>query len=288
MPLGTEWVRMRPQPTKVSVQRLLRHLEELPAHPNVAMRVVLETNDPSSSAARLGRLIEIDPSLTAHVMRLANSAFYGLSTRVSSAARAVAVLGFSMVRSMAAGIATGVLDADSGGLPDGFWEHSVGTAVAASMLAPRVGCSGSDAFSMGLLHDIGSALLYRLQPGAYELALSRAIAGELPLARAEHEMFGISHDVAAGRVFAAWNFPPDLVRAIATHHQTPSFAPLSLLLAGAEELAHWLPDAPRGEPYRPGALAAIGVTHGELAGLIEQMADRAAAVAVSVAPLVAV
>jgi putative nucleotidyltransferase with HDIG domain len=274
----------------VSVQRLLRRLEELPAHPNVAMRVVLETNDPNSSAARLGRLIEIDPSLTAHVMRLANSAFYGLSTRVSSAARAVAVLGFSMVRSMAAGIVTGVLSPESGALPDGFWEHSVGTAVAASLLAPRVGCNTADAFSMGLLHDVGAALLYRLHPEAYEMATNRAIAGGVPIVRAEQEAFGISHDIAAGRVFAAWNFPPELVRAIANHHTSAPFgtqSPQSSLLAAAEELAHWLPDAPRYEKCRTGALATMGVAHDELAALVEQVADRTADVAASVAPVLA-
>ena len=281
---------MSPQPTKVSVQRLLRRLEELPAHPNVAMRVVLETNDPNSSAARLGRLIEIDPSLTAHVMRLANSAFYGLSTRVSSAARAVAVLGFSMVRSMAAGIVTGVLSSESGALPSGFWEHSVGTAVAASLLAPRVGCNTADAFSMGLLHDVGAALLYRLHPEAYDMATNRAIVGGVPLVRAEQDAFGISHDIAAGRVFAAWNFPPELVRAIANHHTSAPFgtqSPQSSLLAAAEELAHWLPDAPRYEKCRPGALAVIGVAHDELAALVEQVADRTADVAASVAPVLA-
>jgi putative nucleotidyltransferase with HDIG domain len=278
---------MSPQPTKVSVQRLLRRLEELPAHPNVAIRVVLESNDPSSSATRLGRLIEIDPALTSHVMRLANSAFYGLSTRVGSAARAVTVLGFSMVRSMAAGIATGVLDAASGGLPAGYWEHSVGTAVAASLLAPRVGCSGADAFSMGLLHDIGTALLYRLDPEAYEMAANRAITGATPLIQAEHDAFGISHDVAAGRVFAAWNFPPELVRAIGGHHHPPALrpSPLARLLAAAEELAHWLPDAPRHEPYPAGALEAIGVTHDELALLFDQVVSRTGDVAASVAPL---
>jgi putative nucleotidyltransferase with HDIG domain len=254
------------------------------------MRVVLETNDPTSSAARLGRLIEIDPSLTAHVMRLANSAFYGLSTRVSSAARAVAVLGFSMVRSMAAGIATGVLEPGSGGLPPGFWEHSVGTAVAASLLAPRVGCSGADAFSLGLLHDVGWALLYRLRPDAYELVVNRAVAQGVPLVRAEHEEFGISHDLAAGRVFAAWKFPPEVVRAIANHHQPVSLreaSPLSSLLAAAEEVAYWLPDAPHHEPHRPGALAAIGVTHDELRTLVEQTQERSAEVAASVAPILA-
>ena len=278
------------QQTRVSVQRLLRRLERLPAHPNVAMRVVLEANDPNSSAARLGRLIEVDPALTAHVMRLANSAFYGLSTRVASAARAVTVLGFSMVRSMAAGIATGVLDAASGALPDGYWEHSVGTAVAALVLAPRVGCNGADAFSMGLLHDVGAALLYRLDPEAYEMATNRAITGAATLIQAEYDAFGITHDVAAGRVFAAWNFPPDLVQAIGGHHQPPVRRPSSLaqLLAAAEELAHWLPDAPRHEPHTAGALEAIGVTHDDLASLYEEVVTRTADVAASVAPLLTV
>jgi putative nucleotidyltransferase with HDIG domain len=283
---------MSPHPTKVSVQRLLRRLEELPAQPNVAMRVVLESNDERSSAVRLGRLIEVDVALTAHVMRLANSAFYGLSTRVASAARAVTVLGFSMVRSIAAGIATGVLAAESGGLPSGYWEHSVSTAVAAQMLAPRVGCNSSDAFSMGLLHDVGSALLHRLDPEAHEMVLNRAIVGQTSLTKAEREVFGISHDVAAGRVFAAWSFPPELVAAIGGHHQPPPapgvpVPPLAALLRAAEELAHWLPDAPRHEVVRPGALEAIGVGHEELAPLLDELLDRAAAVAASVAPVLA-
>jgi hypothetical protein len=63
----------------------------------------------------------------------------------------------------------------------------------------KVCCSGSDAFSLGLLHDIGAALLYRLHPEAYEMVVNRAIAGDVPLVRAEHEAFGTSHDVAAGR-----------------------------------------------------------------------------------------
>lgn len=283
---------MSPQPTKVSVQRLLRRLEELPAQPSVAMRVVLECNDGNSSAARLGRLIEVDVALTAHMMRLANSAFYGLSTRVASAARAVTVLGFSMVRSIAAGIATGVLAADSGELPAGYWEHSVSTAVAAQMLAPRVGCNGSDAFSMGLLHDVGSALLHRLDPEAHEMALNRAIVGDASLVRAERDVFGISHDVAAGRVFAAWSFPPELVAAIGGHHQPrldprAPVPPLAALLRAAEELTHWLPDAPRHETVGAGALEALGVGHEELAPLLEELVDRAGAVAASVAPVLA-
>jgi HD-like signal output (HDOD) protein len=280
---------MDPRQTVVSTRRLLRRLEELPAHPNVALRVVLESNDLDSSAARLGRLIEIDPSLTAHVMRLANSAFYGLSTRVTSAARAVSVLGFSMVRSIAAGIATGVLNADAAGLPAGFWEHSVGTAVAASLLAPRAGCNAADAFSMGILHDVGSALLYRLDPEAYEMAVNRTITGASSLVQAERDAFGISHDVAAGRVFSAWSFPPELVEAIALHHQPalPPMTPMARLLAAAEELAHWLPDAPRHEPYLAGAMEAIGVGHDELASLLEQLMERATDVAAFVAPMLA-
>jgi putative nucleotidyltransferase with HDIG domain len=180
-----------------------------------------------------------------------------------------------------------VLDSASGGLPAGYWEHSVGTAVAASALAPRVGCNSADAFSMGLLHDVGTALLYRLDPEAYEMAANRAITGAAPLIQAERDAFGISHDVAAGRVFAAWDFPPDLVQAIGGHHQPPALhpSPLARLLAAAEELAHWLPDAPRHEPHPVGALEAIGVTHDELAPLYEHVVNRTADVAAFVAPV---
>ena len=188
------------------------------------------------------------------------------------------MLGFSMVRSIAAGIATGVLSAPSGELPDGYWEHSVGTAVACSMLAPRVGCNSSDAFSMGLLHDVGSALLHRLDPEAHEMALNHAIVGDTSLIRAEQAAFGISHDVAAGRVFTAWNFPgSSSPRSAAITSRAPGSPVRS---RRSSPRARSSPGGSRTRratnPSTRAPLAAIGIGHEELAPLVDRLLVGAA------------
>lgn len=217
--------------TTVSVRRLIRELQSLPARPTVAVRVVMAANDPNSSAETLGRLIEIDPALTTQVMRLANSAYYGLTQRVASASRAVAVIGLGTVRALAAGTAAGVMGGGAEATPPGYWEHSVATAVAASLVAPKVGANASEAFSLGLLHDLGRALLYRCDPEASRIVVARVEAGDAGLLEAEAEVFGISHDDVAADVLAEWNFPDEFVDAIAQHHETEPLAPAPLLRA---------------------------------------------------------
>ncbi|MFZ4584296.1 MAG: HDOD domain-containing protein [Acidimicrobiia bacterium] len=225
--------------TTVSVHRMVAELQSLPTRPTVALRVVMAANDPNSSAETLGRLIEIDPSLSAQVMRLANSAYYGLTHRVASANRAAAVIGIGTARALAASTATGLVGADRAPTPMGFWEHSVAAAVAASVVAPKVGANASEAFTLGLLHDVGRALLYRCEPSAYGALVTRVINGDVDLIEAERATFGIDHAEVAASVLAEWKFPEPFVDAIARHHAggTGELTPLRRALAAGEELA---------------------------------------------------
>jgi len=215
---------------------LVAELEALPAHPTAAMRVLFLAEDPNSSAGDLGGVVGTDPSLTAKVMKVANSAYYGLSGRVASATFAVTVLGFDTVRAIAAAIAAG-LTGDSGTLPDGFWGHAASCAVACSLVSPRLSIRGPEGFSLGLLHDIGGALLHRsLGPLPVETPPETANAARLAV---EQQLWGIDHAEAASRVLAAWWFPQDLTRALAVHHAPPAEAttPLARALIAGEALA---------------------------------------------------
>ena len=98
------------------------------------------------------------------MLRLANSAYYGLSRRVAEVSFAVTVVGFPTVRAMAAVHASGLFEPGEHTVPDGYWEHSVATATVCSVLAPRAGVRPNQAFPLGLLHDLGSALLYPGRP----------------------------------------------------------------------------------------------------------------------------
>ena len=204
---------------------LVAELEALPANPTSAMRILQLAADAKSSAADLGTAVGSDPSLTARIMKVANSAYYGLSGRVSSATSAVTVLGFDTVRAIAASAAAGVTD-DYITLPEGFWSHSALVAVACSLVAPRLSVRGPEAFSLGLLHDLGDCLLQRgLGPLPPDAPAEDRDAERLAYERAR---WGVDHAAAAGRVLGAWSFPEEFTHAAAVHHDCPKSARSSL------------------------------------------------------------
>src|SRR5690606_6584928 len=119
-----------------------------------ATRVLQLADDPNTDARQLAEAVEVDPMMTAQVLRLANSAAFGMSHRVASTQHAVAVVGFDAVRSIATLVAAGLRNGRHA-TPPGFWQHAAATAAACSVLSPRFGVPKGEAFSLGLLHDIG-------------------------------------------------------------------------------------------------------------------------------------
>jgi putative nucleotidyltransferase with HDIG domain len=243
------------------VDALIEELERLPAQPSVAVRTVWVADQPNSSAKDLAAALTADPSLTARVLRLANSAYYGLSRRVADVTFAVTVVGFPTVRAMAAVHASGLFEGEHT-VPDGYWEHSVATATLCSVLAPRAGVRPNQAFPLGLLHDLGSALLFRADPDRFEAVQAEA-RNDRPLRVAEKAAYGMAHDEAAARVFSAWRFPETFIEAVADHHAHPATLsePHTLLLVAAESVAS------RMAPSLTPGLTSAELEHGQNAGL---------------------
>jgi putative nucleotidyltransferase with HDIG domain len=260
-----------------TVAELLDELERLPAQPTAALRLLWLTDDPSSSSEDLAGVVQGDPALTAKIMRLANSVYYGLSGRVASAQFAVTVLGFSTVRSLAAAAAAGTLE-DDHPAPDGFWAHAAATASACALVAGRVGARRPEAFSVGLLHDLGAALLHRCDPAGYDEVLLR-MAGGSSLTDAEQAVFGMGHEEVTARVLEAWRFPSEFVEAIAAHHGSPADAgtPLAKALVAGEALALLLEDAPRHEQLalHADALLAANIEEEQVEALLAQVRTEA-------------
>lgn len=272
---------INPPTTDALVDALIEELERLPAQPSIAMRVVWIADDPHSSAKDLAAAIAADPSLTARLLKLANSAYYGLSGRVANVGFAVTVIGFPTVRAMAAATASGLFDTGTGpSAPPGFWEHAVSVATACSMLSDRMGIRAADAFSLGLLHDLGSALLFRSDADRFAAVVARAKAERIPLSVLERECFGIGHDEAAARVFAAWRFPDDFVVAIDSHHGPVEEAenPFARLLVAAEAVVARIGGSPWWElsTHRDEGLAAMGLSPVDATVLARQVKDDAA------------
>lgn len=219
---------------------LITEVTQLPVQPGAAMRLLWMLEDPRTSAADLGRLIESDPALSTQVIRLSNTAFYGLSGKVSSAWRAVTVLGLATVRAIATTAAFDLFSEKGRSVPDEFWEHSVTTAAAAAAIARRVGVQPNDAFSAGLLHDVGTALVFRRAPRRYDTMMDRRTAEpDRPLVEIELEEFGATHAEVGAAALGVMRFPAEMVEAIGGHHTTPSLvAPLlGRLLIAADGVA---------------------------------------------------
>ncbi len=226
--------------TTAETNDLISEVTQLPVQPGAAMRLLWMLEDPRTSAADLGRLIESDPALSTQVIRLSNTAFYGLSGKVSSAWRAVTVLGLATVRAIATTAAFDLFSEKGRSVPDEFWEHSVTTAAAASAIARRVGVQPNDAFSAGLLHELGTALVFRRAPRRYDTMMERRLASpETPLVEIELAEFGATHAQVGAAALGVMRFPAEMVEAIGGHHSPPALVTpvLGRLLIAADAVA---------------------------------------------------
>jgi putative nucleotidyltransferase with HDIG domain len=254
---------------------LITEVTQLPVQPGAAMRLLWMLEDPRTSAADLGRLIESDPALSAQVIRLANTAFYGLSGKVSSAWRAVTVLGLATVRAIATTAAFDLFSEKGRSVPDDFWPHSVTTAAAAAAIARRVGIQPNDAFSSGLLHDLGSALVFRRAPRRYDAVLE-LLASDPTMGRLEAELheFGMTHADVGAAALSVMRFPADMVEAIGSHHTPPAdvTSHMGRVLVAADSVANEV-DHLKSEENAPivDALEALDIPGSAADGLLEEV-----------------
>lgn len=191
------------------VHEVLSHIDELAAQRPVAAQIVALTHADDAGARELSRLLAADAALTGRVLKLANSAFYGLSGRVSSLQFAVTVVGFATVRSMASVALTGP---DDGALPADHWVTTTHLALACEALAPRMGTRAQDAMCTGLLAQLGAALLTHHDPAGYaEVAAHPSAAARRA---AEVERYGVHAVQLTSAAMRHWGFPPAMVRPV--------------------------------------------------------------------------
>jgi putative nucleotidyltransferase with HDIG domain len=194
--------------------------KNLPTIPTVLAKIVQLTGGETANARDLVALVEHDQALTSKILRLANSAFFGQSRRVATIPRAVVLLGFSTVRNLALGVK--VWESLGSGIArsrlEALWEHSVTVAVAAKTLVSRLRAGDPDeAFTAGLLHDIGRLVLAMRFREEYWAAVAEA--GSDAIHRVESSTFGVDHAEVGGWMLEAWSLPPGIVEAVRWHHE---------------------------------------------------------------------
>jgi hypothetical protein len=190
------------------LEAVLAGIETMAARKPVAAQVLSIADSADTDARVLARTLAADVALAGRVMKLANSAYFGMRGRVTSLQFAVTVLGFRTVRTMAA-VALSDLD-DESRLPEDFWRTSTTVALAAAALAQRFGERPQDALCLGLLAPLGVALLHHNDAEGYaELAAAeRTAAGRRA---AEVRRYGIHAFRLTAVALEQWGFPPSMV-----------------------------------------------------------------------------
>jgi HD-like signal output (HDOD) protein len=188
--------------------------------PSAVTHVLVVLDDPGASAADIASALQSDPSLCARILHLANSPYFGLSGKVGSVERAVVALGASVLRSLAVSTAAGMFADRPEDMPPDFWRHSVSVAAGASIAARMCGIPAGDAMCAGLMHDLGTALIYRFDHDGYA---PRIIEGGDPatLCEEEAEAYGGDHAMIGAFALDAWKLPENLVNALRLHHTSP-------------------------------------------------------------------
>ena len=220
-------------PTLDEVEETLRSTDNLPTLPSVATELIKMIRTSHISAGEVGKLLSEDPALTARVLGIVNSAYYGFPRQISNVTHSIVLLGFSKVRDV--GVTASTINLFQSQTPHldfrAFWMHSITTAIACEALARTLhSASAVDSFVAGLLHDIGKLALATCYPQAFEKAACQAHERNVLLRDAEREALGFDH-AQVGRILAEqWSFSEALADAIHHHHQ-PSESRLGRELA---------------------------------------------------------
>ena len=212
-------------------KKLTDYIKDMPSLPTSVTKVVEICNNPRTSPADLNRVISLDPVLVGRVLKLINSAYYGLEKPVTNLVRAIIMLGINTIKNLV--LSTTVVGhlaekKTSEGLDmEGFWRHSLCVGVSAKLLAKKRGLDRKlleEYFTAGLLHDIGKIPLNAVLANKYMITVDTAGKERKPLSLAEENALGLNHCEAGAMIAAAWNLDGAIRDAIVHHHTYETYS----------------------------------------------------------------
>ena len=241
-----------------AIEQALQRAETVRLFPSAAMRIQSVATDSRSSLADLERAVALDAALAALLLKLANSAYYGMPRGVATLRQAIQVLGFRATQDLALALALLSLGHSAHPLRKELTRHSMRTGAAAQSLARSSrSADPGEAFVAGLVHDIGALLMLELWPGQSE-AILRAQEPDRRLG-AEHAAFGFDHALLGAACLERWSLPPSICAAVRGHHDSEPPAASGLAsavwMANALDEGHAVPGL--AELMRAQALAAM-------------------------------
>lgn len=209
----------RTEAQEARLAEILRDVKDIRPLPAVAMRVFSMSESERFSAQELAELIRADQALTVRTLRLSNSPFYGMPRRITTLRDAIVLLGMREVRSLA--IASCVVDASTTPTEEfdynRFWISSFAVATFASALATNYDCESDDAFTAGIIQNVGRLALAQFRPRWLEASVALARQTRRPLNDIQIELFGFSDSEVGGAIARNWQFPEPLCVAVERH-----------------------------------------------------------------------
>lgn len=209
--------------------KVIAGIESLPSLPQLYSEVIHELNSAEGSLNKIGEIISKDSGMSAKILQMVNSAFFGLPRKVTSPVKAVQFLGLDTVKALVLSVKVFSMFSHSDLAQysvDDLWRHSFGTALCARIIADEENWgqeSRDEAFTAGLLHDIGKLILVDKFPEECLKVVSR-INREIHLCDAEREVFGITHAQVGAYLLGIWGLSETIINAVAFHH-TPGACP---------------------------------------------------------------
>jgi putative nucleotidyltransferase with HDIG domain len=187
--------------------------------PAVAHKVLQLMQSDDTAETDIEEAIAADPALSARILKIANSALFGRRTAASTIGQSIACLGPRTVRSVVFAASMRSVYSTPRLADHLLWEHAMGVSLASAELAQLTGAVPADeAFTAGLLHDIGKLLFKAHDPVTHETVIQQIYNEGVSALAAEIEAFGVGHPEIGEQVLTKWGFPPELVAPVALHH----------------------------------------------------------------------
>lgn len=263
---------------RVNLEAFVGQVQQIAPLPAVALRVMELAQSENSSASDLSSVIATDQAMTAKLLKLANSAYFSAGREIKTVRDAVVLLGMMEVRRL---VLTSALMGRFNGTQAtsfsvaSFWGHALATGIIADVMARHTRLAQpEEAYTAGILHDIGKLIMSQYLKEHFDEASTVATTRGIALEQAEAEVFGFTHALLGSRLAQAWRLPAGLVLAIAEHHNHPGEDHgLSFVVAQANELCRdhglWCgfedtepgaqpPDGRVDDPVRAAVLAKLG------------------------------
>jgi putative nucleotidyltransferase with HDIG domain len=200
-----------------TLRREIENIDTLPTLPGILNKLLKVIENPRVSLKEIGNFISSDPVLTSRILRAVNSPIYGFPGRIASINQSLVLLGLNVVRGLLLGVS--VFEAMKRSV-EGLWEHSVGCATVARILAQKVGLKEPEEVAVAaLLHDIGKVILSLKFPREYRQVLQAIAERRQFVSEGERDFFEVSHAEIGAWVAQRWHFPPTLIEIIDYHHQ---------------------------------------------------------------------